>query len=149
MVSCKGKHGIATEVRDTNLRFSMIITTPANRYQVGVTARKMIKFEPGNSRLCGEVKTHVVHAPFIRHKSHHPLSIVYSTGGDFSQGSDKSWNSRGSQRTGTSSHLSPFPAETARSLLLPLFTHSAIQNERPWRISMGTSGLTCQMWNVA
>jgi hypothetical protein len=29
-VLCKRKHGIATEVRDTNLRFSMIITTPAN-----------------------------------------------------------------------------------------------------------------------
>ena len=29
----QGEHGIATEVRDTNLRFSMIITTPANRCQ--------------------------------------------------------------------------------------------------------------------
>ena len=33
IILCKGKHGIATEVRNTNLRFSVIITTPTSHCQ--------------------------------------------------------------------------------------------------------------------
>ena len=76
--------------RSTNLRFSMIMTTPANRYQkVGVTGSKS---EPGNSRWCEEIEAACcgMRLSFVTNRNR-PLSIVYSADGNIGQGSGKSW----------------------------------------------------------
>lgn len=119
MVLCKRKHGITTEVRDTNIRFSMIITTPANRCQkVGAVGKQLSK----------KSRTQLQRVPFVRHKSQSPaINRLFYRRQFRSEVGQTVDVSEESQRTRTSSHFSPFPAETARSLLLPLFTHSAVQ----------------------
>ena len=54
LVQTKNIHGIGTEVRSTNLRFSMITTTPTNT--VGATGSMVQKSEPGNCRWCEGIK---------------------------------------------------------------------------------------------
>jgi len=76
MVSCKRKHGIATEVRDTNLRFSMTTTTPTNRCQKSEWRARKSDPNPSQATLDGANKsrTHVATCAF--HSSQIALLII-------------------------------------------------------------------------
>jgi len=78
VVSCKGKHGIATEVRDTDLRFSMTITTPANGCQ---SRSDGSKGDPNRARQLSMVRRNqeaCCACTFHSSQSQRPLSVVYS-----------------------------------------------------------------------
>lgn len=66
----KQKHGIAVEVRNTNLRFSMIMTTPTNRCQkVGVTGSHVMTQNPSQATLDGAKKSRMHVAACAFHSS--------------------------------------------------------------------------------